>query len=67
MSHSGPISRRDSKGQARAAAAAVVVAPDPVFAVYPGRRFVPLRLQLFLKAVSAWQSPFWQPGLPERV
>jgi len=36
MSHSAPISRRDSKGQARAAAAAVVVAPDPVFAVYPG-------------------------------
>lgn len=33
--------------------------PIPVFAVYPGRRFVPLRLQLFLKAVSAWRSPFW--------
>lgn len=41
--------------------------PIPVFAVYPGRRFVPLRLQLFLKAVSAWHSPFWNPGLPERV
>lgn len=41
--------------------------PIPVFAVYPGRRFIPLRLQLFLKAVSAWHSPFWNPGLPERV
>jgi len=33
--------------------------PIPVFTVTTGRRFVPLRLQLFLKAVSAWNSPFW--------
>ena len=38
--------------------------PIPVFTVYPGRRFVPLRLQLFLKAVSAWQRPFWHGALP---
>jgi DNA-binding transcriptional LysR family regulator len=41
--------------------------PIPVFAVFAGRRFVPLRLQLFLKAVAAWHSPFWDTGLPERV
>jgi DNA-binding transcriptional LysR family regulator len=41
--------------------------PIPVFAVYAGRRFVPLRLQFFLKALSAWHSPFWHAGLPERV
>jgi DNA-binding transcriptional LysR family regulator len=33
--------------------------PIPVFTVTTGRRFVPVRLQLFLKAVSAWNSPFW--------
>jgi len=43
--------------------------PIPVFAVFTGRRFVPLRLQLFLKAVAAWNSPFWirSAELPERV
>jgi len=43
--------------------------PIPVFAVFTGRRFVPLRLELFLKAVAAWNSPFWikDAALPERV
>jgi DNA-binding transcriptional LysR family regulator len=31
----------------------------PVFAIYPGRKFLPLRLQLFLEALAAWQSPLW--------
>jgi DNA-binding transcriptional LysR family regulator len=31
----------------------------PVFAVYPSRKFLPLRLQVFLEALAAWQSPLW--------
>jgi DNA-binding transcriptional LysR family regulator len=31
----------------------------PVFAVYPGRRFLPLRLRVFLDALMAWKSPLW--------
>jgi DNA-binding transcriptional LysR family regulator len=32
----------------------------PVHAVYPTRRFMPQRLQVFLEALSAWQSPSWR-------
>ena len=32
-----------------------------VHAVYPTRRFLPLRLQVFLDALKAWQSPLWIP------
>jgi DNA-binding transcriptional LysR family regulator len=31
----------------------------PVFAVYSNRKFVPLRLNVFLKALAAWKSPLW--------
>jgi DNA-binding transcriptional LysR family regulator len=31
----------------------------PVFAVYPSRRFLPLRLSVFLEALTAWKSPLW--------
>jgi DNA-binding transcriptional LysR family regulator len=31
----------------------------PVFAVYSNRRFVPLRLNIFLEALAAWKSPLW--------
>jgi DNA-binding transcriptional LysR family regulator len=31
----------------------------PVFAVYSNRKFVPLRLKVFLKALAAWKSPLW--------
>lgn len=33
--------------------------PIPVFVVYPGRKFLPLRLSAFLKALAKWRSPFW--------
>lgn len=33
--------------------------PIPVFAVYPGRKFLPSRLKLFLDALAGWQSPLW--------
>ncbi|NLR98206.1 LysR family transcriptional regulator [Rhizobium sp. P38BS-XIX] len=32
-----------------------------VHAVYQTRRFVPLKLQLFLDALKAWKSPLWIP------
>jgi DNA-binding transcriptional LysR family regulator len=32
----------------------------PVHAVYPTRRFTPRRLQVFLEALAAWQSPSWR-------
>ena len=32
----------------------------PVHAVYPTRRFTPQRLQVFLEALVAWQSPSWR-------
>ena len=31
----------------------------PVFAVYPSRKFLPLRLSLFLEALAGWKSPLW--------
>jgi len=31
----------------------------PVFAVYPSRRFLPLRVSAFLQALSSWNSPLW--------
>jgi DNA-binding transcriptional LysR family regulator len=31
----------------------------PVFTVYANRKFVPLRLNVFLKALAAWKSPMW--------
>jgi DNA-binding transcriptional LysR family regulator len=31
----------------------------PLFAVYPSRKFLPLRLSVFLKALTAWKSPLW--------
>ena len=33
--------------------------PNPVFAVYPSRKFLPLRLSAFLEALAAWRSPLW--------
>jgi DNA-binding transcriptional LysR family regulator len=33
--------------------------PIPVFAVYSGRKFVPLRLSVFLEALAGWKSPLW--------
>ncbi|WP_434710321.1 LysR family transcriptional regulator [Rhizobium sp. YTUHZ045] len=32
-----------------------------VHAVYPTRRFLPLRLQVFLEALKAWKNPLWSP------
>ncbi|RUM24576.1 LysR family transcriptional regulator [Rhizobium vallis] len=32
-----------------------------VHAVYPTRRFLPLRLQVFLEALKAWKTPLWLP------
>ena len=34
-----------------------------VHAVYPTRRFLPSRLQVFLDALKAWKSPLWLPLL----
>jgi DNA-binding transcriptional LysR family regulator len=31
----------------------------PVFTVYSNRKFLPLRLRVFLKALAAWKSPLW--------
>jgi DNA-binding transcriptional LysR family regulator len=31
----------------------------PVFAVYPSRKYLPLRLRVFLKALAALKSPLW--------
>ncbi len=31
----------------------------PVFAVYPSRKFLPLRVSAFLQALSNWNSPVW--------
>jgi DNA-binding transcriptional LysR family regulator len=33
--------------------------PILVFAVYSNRKFLPLRLNVFLKALAAWKSPLW--------
>jgi len=32
-----------------------------VHAVYLGRRFLPSKLQVFLEALKAWESPLWNP------
>ncbi|MCT7664219.1 LysR family transcriptional regulator [Shinella kummerowiae] len=32
-----------------------------VHAVYPSRRFIPSKLQVFLEALKAWKSPLWIP------
>src|ERR1700732_2052551 len=34
----------------------------PVFAVYSNRKFLPLRLKVFLEALAAWKSPLWLRG-----
>ena len=31
----------------------------PVHALYPTRKFMPLKLRVFLDALVAWESPFW--------
>ena len=31
----------------------------PIFAVYSNRKFLPLRLKIFLQALAAWRSPLW--------
>jgi DNA-binding transcriptional LysR family regulator len=33
--------------------------PVSVHAVYPTRKFLPERMQVFLQALRAWRSPFW--------
>jgi DNA-binding transcriptional LysR family regulator len=33
--------------------------PIPVFAVYPSRKFLPQRLDTFLKALASWDDPAW--------
>ena len=33
--------------------------PIPVFALYSSRKFLPLRLSVFLEALTAWKSPLW--------
>lgn len=33
--------------------------PIPVFAVYPTRKFLPLRLSAFLQALTTWTNPLW--------
>jgi DNA-binding transcriptional LysR family regulator len=33
--------------------------PIPVFAVYPSRKFLPLRLSAFLQALTTWSNPPW--------
>ena len=33
--------------------------PMSVFAVYPSRKFLPLRLSVFLEALAGWKRPLW--------
>jgi DNA-binding transcriptional LysR family regulator len=33
--------------------------PIPVFALYSSRKFLPLRLTVFLEALTAWKGPLW--------
>lgn len=33
--------------------------PIPVFALYSSRKFLPLRLSVFLEALASWKSPLW--------
>lgn len=37
-------------------------APVPVFIVYPSRKFLPLRLTVFMQALTAWDSSLWTRG-----
>ena len=32
---------------------------NPIFALYSSRKFLPLRLSVFLEALAAWKSPLW--------
>jgi DNA-binding transcriptional LysR family regulator len=41
--------------------------PIPVFAVYTNRKFLPLRLNVFLEALAAWKSPLWSVGGTRQV
>jgi DNA-binding transcriptional LysR family regulator len=34
-------------------------APIPLFAVYSSRKFLPLRLTVFLEALTGWNGPLW--------
>lgn len=34
-------------------------APIPVYALYPTRKFLPIKLVTFLNALKSWDSPFW--------
>jgi DNA-binding transcriptional LysR family regulator len=34
-------------------------APIPLFAVYSSRKFLPLRLSVFLEALTGWNGPLW--------
>jgi DNA-binding transcriptional LysR family regulator len=36
-----------------------VSSPNPLFAVYSSRKYLPLRLSVFLEALAAWKSPLW--------
>jgi DNA-binding transcriptional LysR family regulator len=31
----------------------------PVFAIYPSRKYLPLRVSAFLQAIANWESPLW--------
>jgi DNA-binding transcriptional LysR family regulator len=33
--------------------------PTPLFALYSSRKFLPLRLSVFLEALTRWKSPLW--------
>jgi DNA-binding transcriptional LysR family regulator len=33
--------------------------PVPVFALYSSRKFLPLRLSVFLEALAGWKGPLW--------
>jgi DNA-binding transcriptional LysR family regulator len=33
--------------------------PIPVFTIYPSRKYLPLRLRVFLEATASWNSPLW--------
>ncbi len=33
--------------------------PTPVFALYSSRKFLPLRLRVFLEALTSWKGPLW--------
>jgi DNA-binding transcriptional LysR family regulator len=38
----------------------------PLFAVYSNRKFLPLRLKVFLEALAAWKSPLWLSSFREQ-